>query len=261
VPGEANLIWIGVAIFLLGMSKGGLPVAPVVLPLLILVWADQASAARDAVGFMLPVLCAMDLVALAFYRRRIEWPRLRTLWPGMVAGVAVASALFVSDASAAIAVSDRALKLLIGALGLAFVAHRAAQTWWLKKLHADTGRSWRRGTLYGFASGVTSTLAHAAGPVMQMYLLPQKLDKLVFAGTTAAFFFVLNLVKVVPFALLGRLKGDALLLGVKVLPIAPVGVAVGYAAVRVLKPRHYVGIIYALLAITSVLLVWKALHG
>ncbi len=261
MPDAAGLFWIGVAIFLLGMSKGGLPIAPVVLPILILVWADRASAARDAVGFMLPVLCAMDIVALAFYRRRIEWARLRPLWPGMVAGVAVASALFVADDSALIAVSDRTLRLLIGTLGLVFVAHRAAQTWWLKRLKPDGGQSWARGSACGFAAGVTSTLAHAAAPVMQVYLLPQRLDKLVFAGTTAAFFFVLNLVKVVPFALLGRLKGESLLLGLKVLPMAPVGVAVGYAAVRLLKPKHYVGVIYTVLAVTSALLVGKALRG
>ena len=72
--------------------------------------------------------------------------------------------------------------------------------------------------MLGFLAGFTSTLAHAAGPVLQMYLLPQQLSKLHFAGTTAAFFFLLNLIKLVPFALLGRLETGNLLLAGCMLP-------------------------------------------
>ena len=122
----SELFWIGLSLLLLGMGKGGFPVGTIALPILILVWPAQAHAARSAVGFMLPMLCLMDLVALLFYWRQVQWKRLRFLMPATILGVAVASVLFVSNEGALIAVSDQVLKLLIGLLGILFVGYFAA---------------------------------------------------------------------------------------------------------------------------------------
>ncbi len=256
-----ELLWIGMSIFLLGMSKGGFPVGAIALPVLILVWPNQARAARSAVAFMLPMLCCMDVVALAFYRRQIRWDRLRRLLPGTLVGVVVGSILFVSDDASLLAVSDRALKLLIGLIGLLFVAYQGAKRWILAHLDDGTAPGWAKSSAYGVSAGVTSTLAHAAGPVMQMYLLPQKLEKLKFAGTTCAYFFVLNLVKMVPFALLGRIQKPNLVLGAYMLPAIPLGVAAGYGMVRLMKGEHYRWFIYGVLFVTSAVLIVKAIGG
>ncbi len=275
-----DLFWIGLSLFMIGMSKGGFPIGSVALPLLILVWPAQAQAARAAVGFMLPMLCLMDLVALSFYWRHVEWRRLLYLAPATLLGVAVASFLFVSDESALIAVSDKALKILIGALGIIFVIYFAAKKWILRHIHASQP-SWGKGTVFGFGAGVTSTLAHAAGPVMQMYLLPQQLEKKKFAATGCAFFWALNLVKVLPFSMLGRIQPEGLKLGALLLPVIPLGVAFGWwlthkthqkhlmsATMRrtmcwwlthKTHQKHYTVLIYAVLLITSVTLIVKAL--
>lgn len=254
----AELLWIGTSIFLMGMSKGGFPVGAIALPVLILVWPDPAKAARSAVAFMLPMLCCMDVVALAFYRRHIRWDRLRRLFPASLAGVVAGSILFVSDDASLLAVSDRALKLLIGMIGLLFVVYQAARRWILAHLDDTSAPGWARSNTFGMAAGVTSTLAHAAGPVLQMYLLPQKLEKLKFAGTTCAYFFLLNLVKMVPFALLGRIQKPNLVLGAYLLPVIPLGVAAGYGVVRVMRGEHYRWFIYGVLFVTSVVLIVKA---
>lgn len=252
-----DLFWIGLSLFLIGMSKGGFPVGNIALPILILVWPAQAHAARAAVGFMLPMLCLMDLLALTFYWRHVQWWRIVYLLPATLLGVAVASFLFVSD-SAMIAVSDRALKILIGALGIVFVVYFAAKKWILRHIHASQP-TWMKGTVFGFGAGVTSTLAHAAGPVMQMYLLPQQLEKKKFAATGCAFFWMLNLVKVVPFAMLGRIQPENLKLGAVLLPVIPLGVALGWWLTHRTEQKHYTILIYAVLLITSVTLILKAL--
>jgi uncharacterized membrane protein YfcA len=252
-----ELFWIGLSLFLIGMSKGGFPVGAIALPVLILVWPEQAQAARSAVGFMLPMLCIMDLVALAFYWRHVEWSRLVYLMPATVAGVALASFLFVSDESAVIAVSDRMLKLLIGVLGILFVIYFATRKWILQHIHAAQP-TWGKGCTFGFAAGMTSTLAHAAGPVMQMYLLPQQLEKKQFAGTSCAFFWMLNLIKLLPFTLLGRIQAENLKLGGVLLPVIPLGVAFGWWLTHKTEQRHYTILIYAVLLITSITLIFKA---
>ncbi|MDF7806517.1 sulfite exporter TauE/SafE family protein [Pontiellaceae bacterium B12219] len=252
-----DLFWIGLSLFLIGMSKGGFPVGAIALPILILVWPSQAEAARSAVGFMLPMLCLMDLIALCFYWRKVLWGRLIYLMPATVLGVVVASYLFVSD-SAVISVSDKALKLLIGLLGIIFVVYFAAKKWILQHVHVSQP-TWGKGTVFGFGAGITSTLAHAAGPVMQMYLLPQQLEKKKFAGTSCAFFWMLNLIKLIPFTLLGRIQADNLKLGAVLLPVIPVGVALGWWLTHKTEQKHYTILIYAVLLITSVTLILKAL--
>ncbi len=253
-----DLCWIGLSLFLIGMSKGGFPVGAIALPVLILVWPAQAQAARSAVGFMLPMLCIMDLVALAFYWRHVQWGRLIYLMPATILGVAVASVLFVSDESAKIALSDRMLKILIGALGIVFVVYFAARKWILRHIHVSEP-NWTKGSVFGFGAGITSTLAHAAGPVMQMYLLPQQLEKKKFAGTSCAFFWMLNLIKLLPFAMFGRILPDNLKLGGVLLPVIPLGVAFGWWLTHKTEQKHYTILIYAVLLITSVTLILKAL--
>ena len=227
------------------------------MPILILVWPVQAQAARAAVGFMLPMLCVMDIVALSFYWRKVQWGRIIYLMPTTILGVAVASFLFVSD-EALVAVSDRALKIMIGGLGILFVVYFAAKKWILRHLHASEP-NWAKGSVFGFAAGITSTLAHAAGPVMQMYLLPQQLEKKKFAGTSCAFFWMLNLIKLLPFAMLGRIQPDNLKLGAALLPVIPLGVAFGWWLTHKTEQKHYTLLIYAVLFITSVTLIFKAL--
>ncbi len=253
-----DLFWIGLSLFLIGMSKGGFPVGAIALPILILVWPTQAQAARAAVGFMLPMLCVMDLVALSFYWRHVQWGRILYLLPATTIGVVVASFLFVSDESALIAVSDRALKILIGAMGILFVGYFAAKKWILRHIHASEP-TWAKGLGFGFAAGMTSTLAHAAGPVMQMYLLPQQLEKKKFAGTSCAFFWMLNLIKLLPFTMLGRIQPDNLKLGAALLPVIPLGVAFGWWLTHKTEQKHYTVLIYAVLLITSATLILKAL--
>ena len=252
-----DLFWIGLSLFMIGMSKGGFPVGAIALPILILVWPVQAQAARAAVGFMLPMLCVMDAVALSFYWRKVQWGRIIYLIPATILGVAVASFLFVSD-DALVAVSDRVLKIMIGALGILFVGYFAAKKWIVRHLHASEP-NWAKGSVFGFAAGITSTLAHAAGPVMQMYLLPQQLEKKKFAGTSCAFFWMLNLIKLLPFAMLGRIQPDNLKLGAALLPVIPLGVAFGWWMTHKTEQKHYTLLIYAVLLITSVALIFKAL--
>jgi uncharacterized membrane protein YfcA len=246
---------------MLGMSKGGFPVGAIALPTLVLIWPDKAESARSAVAFMLPLLCVMDAVAMMFYRKQVQWKQLLPILPGTLAGVTIASVLFVAKESALLSVSDCWLKFCIGLVGILFVLYQATRKWILKKLEAAPPPGWTKGSFFGIAAGLTSTLAHAGGPVMRMYLLPQKLPKLQYAGTTVAFFWILNHVKLVPFAMLGRIEPANLKLAACVLPVIPVGVAAGYALVRLMKPEHYTGFIYTVLFFTSAVLVVKSLAG
>jgi uncharacterized membrane protein YfcA len=253
--------WLAIALCILitGMSRGGFPISGVALPLLILLWPEPGQAARSAVSFMLPMMCVMDLVGVILYRGKPDWSHIRKLMPATIAGVALASMFFVSDKG--FSVSDRTLKLLIGILGLTFTAWQL----WGKKGRTylsskGSSGSWRP-KLYGFSSGVTSTIAHAAGPVMQMYLLPTGLAKAQFAATSVYFFLFLNTIKLIPFAMLGRFNSEQLTANLWMVPILPVGVLIGFGLVRIMPEHVYTRFIYFTLVLTSVILIYRALTG
>jgi uncharacterized membrane protein YfcA len=256
-----TLVGIAACVLLLGMSKGGFPIQSISLPFLILIWPDQMEPARKSVSFLLPLLCAMDIVAMAFYWRHVQWDRIRYAAPGALAGVAIASLLFFSKSESLLTISDRALQICVGLLGLSFVVYQATRHRILSRIGGGEALvpGWKIGTIAGLGCGITSTIAHAAGPVSQMYFLPQKLPKMQLAGTLCGFFFALNAVKLIPFGLQGRLTADTLSMGALMLPVVPVGVGMGYALVRLLKEKYYILFIYTLLAVTSVSLLWKAL--
>ncbi len=253
----ADLSWVGLGLFLSGMQKGGFPIGAVTVPMLILVWPQQAQAARSVVGFMLPMLFVMDIFALLFYRRDIEWDRVKFLLPATVAGVALATVLFVSDETALIAVSDRVLKICIGILGILFVVYFAIKKFILQQLDQTLRPGWPTGSIFGFAAGVTSTMAHASGPVTQMYLLPQHLPKKRFVGTGCIYYFILNFMKLVSFSFLGRINSENLKLGAGMFPVIPFGVAMGWWLTKKTQQHHYNLLIFSILFITSCMLIVK----
>lgn len=257
----AQLAWIAFAVFLQGMNKGGVPVGPIALPILVLIWPDHGKAARDAVGFLLPLLCVMDVVASLLYRKDILWRKVWPLIPSIVVGIAVASAVALSDRGSLVTISDRGLKGVIGVIGLLFVAHRAGSAWLLRHVVAGTEPGPARTGLFGFVGGVTSTLAHAAGPVMQMFYLPQRMPKMNYAATMAGLFLVINLLKVPFYVANGRITPQSLALNARILAVIPVGVLLGYVIVRRLDPKRYLALIYVLLAGTSLVLTVQAFGG
>ncbi|TFG62890.1 MAG: sulfite exporter TauE/SafE family protein [Spirochaetales bacterium] len=252
----SSLLWVTLSVFLLGTSKGGFPAGNAALPLLVLFWPDQAESARSSVAFMLPLLCVMDIAGVLFYRKQIILKKLLPLVPGSLLGVLIAGVLFVSDKGAIISISDKWMKFAIALISLLFVLYMAASSRIFKKWRQENPTvplSFGMGAL----AGLTSTIAHQAAPVIQMYYLPQKLPKMQFAGTMTGYFFFINLVKLLPFALLGRFTMGNLMLGVWMLPVIPLGVGAGYLLVRLMKEKHYIYLIYAVLVLTSALLLKK----
>lgn len=257
-----EIFWIALSVFLVAMGKGGLPTAPMAVPILVLIWPGQVEQAKTAVAFMLPLLIVMDIFGVILYRKHILWKRFLPLLPGAVAGISAASILFVSKANSFIYIPDKWLKLIIGIVGIGFIAYQAMKNWMLKRLQEEGKQyGWASATGFGFGTGVISTLTNNAIPVAHMYYLPQKLEKMNFAATVVFLFFCLNVIKMVPFSLLGRIEAHNLLLGLWMVPVIPGGVIAGYLLVRAMKRKHYIGFIYAVLGITSILLIIKTFLG
>jgi len=239
-----------IAILLTGISKGGFGVGAggLAVPLMSIFIAPP-----EAAGIMLPILCAMDLFGAHAYRGRWSRTHLRVLLPGAIVGIGLGALAFG-------ALSVNAVRLLLGLIAVTFALNK----WFgLAERFATRVAAPGRvaGVFWGGVAGFTSTLAHAGGPPFAVYMLPQRLDKTLLAGTSVVFFLVVNYVKLVPYAFLGQLNPGNLAAALIFAPLAPLGVWLGVWLHRRISEQAFYGVSYALLFATGVKLIWDAIAG
>jgi uncharacterized membrane protein YfcA len=117
------------------------------------------------------------------------------------------------------------------------------------------------GLIAGFASGVTTMVAHAGGPPITLYLLRRGLPKSVLAGTMSIVFSVGNVIKLPPWLLISdKPQGFAVLMAI-CLPIIPFAVWLGWRLHNRLSEERLQALIYAVLAVTSLKLLWNGVAG
>ena len=236
---------LALAAWLVGLSKGGLPtIGMLAVPLLSLMMPPMQAAV-----LLLPIYILSDMVGVYLYRQAFSAVHLRILIPAGLVGIGIGWAT-------ASRVSDAALALLIGAIGIGFCLNmwlRPTATSAGTALHTGWGRFW--GTLSGF----TSFISHAGGPPFQVYMLPQKLPKLVFAGTSTLFFTVINAAKLVPYQFIRPYNTDNLLQAAWIVPFALLGTVMGAWLTRRLADAWFFRWVQIGLFAVSLKLVWGAL--
>ncbi|MEX2540799.1 MAG: sulfite exporter TauE/SafE family protein [Trueperaceae bacterium] len=238
------LILVALAALLMGIAKAGFGggVGVIGTPLVAL-----AMPVSEAAALLLPVLIGTDFFTVGHFRRSASGRDLSLLLPASLVGVAAAALAFdaLSD-------HDRALKAGVGALALAFVTWRLIAPRLTGRLQQAAPPSPALGGLMGALAGFGSTLAHAGGPPLTVYLLPRRLPRHVFVGTTAWFFFALNLVKLVPYAWLGLLSAQRLALALMLLPLAGLGTWLGVRLLRGFDERLFTRFVTVLLTLAGV---------
>jgi len=250
----------GLGAALLGVAKAGFGGGIGILTVPILIYACGQRAAL-ATGIMLPLLMACDLVAVGCWWGKWDRRSVMLILPGAVGGIIVGSVVLWSfqrlDVAGGRGMADAALKLGIGAIALMFVAFRAAAV--LRKRQMAFRPVLWQGTCAGLAAGVTSTLAHAAGPITTMYFLPQNMHKSRFVASTALYYWIGNALKLPPYLLLGMVRTDTLAASVMLLPAVVGGALVGVFLHHRVGRRSFTGIVYCLLGLAGVHLCFKAL--
>lgn len=202
------------AVVLTGISKGGFGVG---LGLLSVPTMALAVPTAQAAAIMLPILCLMDLFGLWGYRARWDRTNMRIILPAGMVGLTLGALTFRL-------LDGRALALMVGVIAVGF-----SLDFWLRPRPTErtAGPSRLKGWFWASMSGFTSFSVHAGGPPLSVYLLPQRMDKTLFVGTTIVFFAVVNYVKLVPYAWLGQFDRPTLLTTLALAPLAPIGIRVG----------------------------------
>lgn len=229
---------LGIGSFLVGLTKSGIPG----LGVLIAPMFAEAIPARASTGALLPLLIVGDIFAVAYYRRHAVWKYLVRLFPFAGAGIIIG--YFAMSR-----ITDAQFRPIIGGITLFMLA----VGFWrnvTKGKDAPIPTQWWFAALTGLLAGVTTMIANAAGTVMLIYFLSMRLPKTEFIGTSAWYFFVLNVFKV-PFSVsLGFITAESLLLNLRLVPLVLVGAVVGILVAKRI-PEKVFSVVVQLLALGS----------
>ena len=248
---QSVLFWVlsGCAVILTGISKGGFGgLTLLAVPLMALVMPPT-----QAASIMLPILIVMDMFSLHAYRKYFKRDILWLMLPAAIVGIAIGG-LFTRK------VSDDDVRLAVGLIAVLFSLYSGVR---LLRGTENITPLWAQnkwiGRLVGMTSGLTSFFAHAGGPPFKIYVLPQKLESKIFVGTSVIFFAVVNVIKLIPYAMLGQLGVSNLTASLYLIPLAPVGVWIGVWGIKRLPVQTFYKITYLLIFCVGLRLLYKGL--
>ena len=204
-----------------------------------------------ALALMLPLLMLMDVSALRPYWGKWHGPSALHIVIGAVPGVALGAWIYAQ-------VPADAFRLLIGAICLAFVAYQfSRERGWLRVGNFVFTKAWAWVT--GVAAGFTSFVSHAGGPPVAIFLLGQGMGKTTYQASTVVIFWAINLMKFVPYALLGIFTWQTAMADLVLAPFAVLGAWIGVRAHHWVSERVFFALTYILLTLTGLRLIWVAL--
>lgn len=237
------------AVMIAGISKGGFgaSVGFLATPLMALVISPVLAAA-----IMLPILIMIDHANLITYWKKWSWA---SVWPAAAAaliGITVGGFAFGK-------VDPNWLRLGLGSIAILFTLFLWARTrGWAPQ---STGPRGVRAGVWGSITGFTSTIAHAGGPPVTMYLLDEKLPKTTYQASTVLLFWWINLVKLIPYGMAGAIDLSSLVISVKLIPAAIVGVLLGVWLHKRAPEKLFFQAMIVFLFIIGCKLIWDGWSG
>lgn len=243
---SASILIAALAVLFIGLSKAGFGggLGMLTTPLCVL-----AFGAKDAIGILLPLLCAGDAFSLYHYWGKWELKNLKYLLPGVFVGVLIGVQLIGRF-------SARELNIAIGLLAVGFVLFQLLKER-IFRAEGAFAPNHKIGIPCGIGAGVTSTFAHGAGPVVSVFLIPQQLPKEIYVGTTVLVFTWINWIKLPFFAGGGIITGATLWKSLMFLPLVPVGVWLGVWLNRRVSEKLFLKLVYAMTFLTGLQLIFN----
>ena len=234
---------ISLAALSIGMSKTGVQgIMLMIVPLM-----AMAFGAKESTGIILPMLCMADIIAVAYYKRIADWKIVAKLLPTAILG------FFLAIGVDNMIPGGQFRQLMGWTLMLALAVMIWSEIFgkenrWMKK--------WWYAAIFGLLGGFTTMIGNAAGPVMSVYLLSMRKEKMEYIGINAWFFLVVNLLKVPLQAFVwDNITWDSLILNLSMLPVIGIGALIGIRIFKLLPERVFRRFIQIVTIISVILMV------
>ena len=233
-------VWVIISAFLVGFSKTGIsafmmPVIPVIA---------SVFGGKESTGVILPLLLMGDVFALYYYNRHAKWSDIKRLLPwtllGLLLGVIVGN--YINDKQFKQVIS---ISVLLCLITLVYTERKG------ENLKVPKNKWFY--ALAGILTGFTSMIGNAAGPIFSVYLLTMNFKKNDFMGTTAWFFFLINLSKV-PLQILfwHNISSKTIFLAIGMVPAIAIGAFFGMLMIKKINEKSFRYIIIGMTAIAAI---------
>ena len=233
-------VWVIISAFLVGFSKTGIsgfmmPVIPIIA---------SVFGGKESTGIILPLLLMGDIFALYYYNRHAKWDDIKKLLPwtilGLIFGVIVGNYI-----------NDKQFKMIISASVILCLTTLIYTEKKGENLKVPKNKWFY--ALAGIITGFTSMIGNAAGPIFSIYLLTMNFKKNDFMGTTAWFFFLINLSKV-PLQILfwHNISLKTVFLTASMVPAIAIGALLGMLMIKKINEKGFRYIIMGMTAIAAI---------
>jgi len=237
------------AIFLIGLTKSGFGSGAglMIAPMTTFAMAHIPRYGPDAaLGLLLPLLMVGDFIALWQYRRLLSMKIVVRLLPGTISGVVLGTLLLRWFVSQQKEVTEALVNVTIGTESVFLVLLHFYRVWRARgELPVYVPRIAKSFSVGAFA-GVSSTLAHGAGPIISLHLLPQRLERGMFVGTCALYFFLMNALKMPGYYGAGLFAKISMSLALSFMPLVIIGALSGYWVNRRINDRIFTNTVYVI---------------
>lgn len=227
-----------VGVLITGISKSGFAggAGVIAVPLLSFVMPVPVAAI-----LMLPLLIVMDAKTMHYYWRSVNWQEIKVIGPAALVGI-IAGGYLLGGLSSSL------LQSLLGLFCIAFAL-------W-KQLSPVLAHLPYAGLFWATLSGLTSTLLHAGGPPINIYLATIRLPKRTWLASAAMFFAMMNLVKIVPYALTAQSQSgfsvsSLLIIDIILLPACLLGSSLGHRLHTKMSEAHFMSACKGLLFLSG----------
>lgn len=243
------------ATLLVAVSKSGLGggMGALAAPLLLL-----AIPAKTTLAVLLPVFIATDLYVAWRYRKHSVRRLVVLMFAAACIGQLLGWLLFKY-------IDDHTLKILIGGLAFFMGAHYFWRVFTplqtdprIARLRLRKTRQQRgpRAAVWCTLSGLSSFVSLTGGIPAQIYLLPFRLPRAFYVGTMGWFFLLINLAKLPFFIELGLFSAESLTLSAALLPVLPLGIALGLWLHKKMSDTVFYHVSHGFLLILGARLIW-----
>ena len=205
----------------------------------------------QALGVMLPLLMLIDATTLRPYWNRWDLRDCGFVILGAVPGIALGALVYQLT-------NDDMLRVLIGAVALLFVLWQGGRALGLIRV-PPRALGPKAAVLTGSVTGFTSFVSHAGGPPVAIYMLSKGLDKTTYQANSVLIFWAINLMKAVPYGVLGIFTLTTLTFDLILAPFALMGTWIGVKAHAWVPERLFFALTYIALIGAGGKLLWDGL--
>src|SRR5437867_10242128 len=246
-----TILLAAIGVLFIGFSKAGFGggLGMLTTPICVLAFSSKGKESTFAIGILLPLLCAGAAFSIYHYWGKWERRNLKYLLPGVVVGVVIGVRLLGRF-------SNRQLNIAIGVLAVIFVLFQLLK----ERIYRAEGAfapNHSIGVPFGIGAGITSSFAHGAGPLVNLFLIPQRMPKELFVGTSVLIFTWMNWIKMPFFVYQGIITGETLRTGLYYLPLVPIGVWLGIWLNRRVSERLFLNLVYVITFLAGLQLIFS----